>query len=75
MELCVLAGPLSFQFSFCIRRRGCGHGQSGCGEILKVVEREMERGDGRGRKEVREGEWGRGKEVEGSGENDYLPSP
>ena len=28
-----------------------------------------------GRKEVREGEWGRGKEVEGSGENDYLPSP
>ena len=44
MELCVLAGPLSFQFSFCIRRRGCGHGQSGCGEILKVVEREMERG-------------------------------
>ena len=29
----------------------------------------------RGRKEVREGEWGRGKEVEGSGENDYLPLP
>ena len=37
MELCVLAGPLSFQFSFCIRRRGCGHGQSGCGEILEKV--------------------------------------